>query len=111
MDCKSKKTWSLQQDKRTESQRSMFQPTGKTVKKNDWRYVLSVLLILLLMSYLFTFFTQKKVAICFTQDICFNSYDNRWVYVLFVYFNVLLLVFGVYFAYRFGSYLGKKLKR
>lgn len=89
----------------------MFQPTGKTTKKNHGRYVLSVLGVLLIISYLLTFFAEKKIQICLTESLCFNSYDHPLVYGLFVYFNVLLLVFGVYFAYRFGSYLGRKLKR
>lgn len=49
--------WSLQNNKRTENQRNVFKPNGKTPKKkNGWRYIFSVLGILFVISFLLTFF-------------------------------------------------------
>lgn len=103
--------WSLQNNKRTESERSVFKPNGKTPKKkNGWRYIFSVLGILLIISFLLTFFVDKPMEVCPFKNFCIHSGNNPVSYTVFVFTNLVIVVFGIWFAYRIGHYLGKKVQ-
>ncbi|MDO5607108.1 MAG: hypothetical protein Q4G08_01510 [Capnocytophaga sp.] len=100
--------WSLQNNKRTAEESRRFRPTGKKPRKNGLRYVLLVFAGLLGFSVLLAFFVKEPVELCLAEGFCVHSAETPLRYILFVFFNLCVLVFGVYFAYRIGSYFGKK---
>ena len=105
-----KKTWSLQNDKRTEEERNVFKPTGKTPKNNTAIYLLSLAGVFLLVSFLMTYFSDKPLEAC-VGTFCFNSIDYLVVYSLYVFFNIVIVVLAIFGAYVFGKKLADLVKR
>jgi len=105
------KTWSLQNDKRTEEERNVFKPTGKTPKNNTTKYLLSLAVVFLLVSFLLTQFSEKTLDACLTDTYCFNSKDNILVYTLYVFFNISIVVLAIFGAYIFGKKLADLIKK
>ena len=101
--------WSLQNNVRSEEERNVFKPTGKKPKSNGPKYVAVVLIGLLAISFVMAQFQKQIVDVCIFSEICINSEDNPWLYVLYIFGNNVILVFGIYFAYRIGKYLAAKL--
>lgn len=103
--------WSLQKNKRKEKEQKAFQPKGKGPKKNTMRYVLGVLLGLLVLSYLLTKFQKQPVTVCILPDFCIDSEYDAVLYTLYVFMTNVILVFGIYYAYKIGKFLGNKLRK
>ena len=101
--------WSLQNNKRTEEERNIFKPTGKKPNKNGLKYILIVLIGLLSISFVMTQFVKESIDICIFSNFCFNSIEDKLLYTLYVFVTNVILVFGVYFAYRIGKYLASKI--
>ena len=101
--------WSLQNNVRSEEERNVFKPTGKKIKSNNWKYILIVLVGLLSISYLMTQFQKEVLSICFNQTFCIDSQQDKLLYVGYVFITNVVLVFGIYFAYRIGKWLAYKL--
>lgn len=101
--------WSLQNNKRTEEESNLFKPTGKKPKKNGLKYVLIVLLGLFSLSFIMTQFAKESIEVCFLSDYCINSSEDKLWYTLYVFITNVIIVFGVYFAYRIGKYLASKI--
>jgi len=106
-----KKTWSLQNDKRTEEERNVFKPTGKTPKNNTAKYLLSLAGVFLLASFFMTYFSGKTMEACLTDTYCFNSKDNVLVYTLYVFLNIVIVVLAIFGAYIFGKKLADLIKK
>ena len=105
-----KKTWSLQDDKRTEAERNIFKATGKSPKNNTKLYLISLASVFLLVSFLMTYFSEKILQACI-GTFCFNSKDNLALYTFYVFFNIVILVLAIFGAYLFGKKLGKLIKK
>ena len=105
------KTWSLQNDKRTEEERNVFKPTGKTPKNNTKIYLLSLAGVFLLVSFLLTYFSDEKMEACLTDTYCFNSKNNVLVYTFYVFFNIVIVVLAIFGAYIFGKKLAGLIKK
>lgn len=101
--------WSLQNNKRSKGKKELFTPTGKTPRKNNWKYITVVLLGLFSLSALLYTFLDKTVKICWNSTYCFTSENNPVQYIFYIFINVVVITFGIYFAYRIGNYLAKKL--
>ena len=106
-----KKTWSLQNDKRTEEERNVFKPTGKTSKNNTPIYLLSLAGVFLLVSFLMTYFSDKKMEACLTDTYCLNSKDNVLVYTFYVFFNIVIVMLAIFGAYIFGKRFADLIKK
>ncbi len=106
-----KKIWSLQNDKRTEEERNVFKPTGKTPKNNTTVYLLSLAGVFLLVSFFMTQFSEKILEACLTDTFCFNSKDNVLVYTLYVFLNIIIVVLAIFGAYIFGKNLADQIKK
>ncbi len=105
------KTWSLQNDKRSEEERNVFKATGKAPKKNTPIYLLSLAGVFLFVSFLMTQFSEKTLEACLTDTYCFNSKDNVLVYTLYVFFNIVIVVLAIFGAYIFGKKLADFIKK
>lgn len=101
--------WSLQNNVRSEEERNVFKPTGKKPKSNNWKYVAVVLIGLLAISYVMVQFQKKEIYVCFISDFCFNSQQEKLFYIVYVFITNVILVFGIYFAYRLGKWLANKM--
>lgn len=101
--------WSLQNNKRTEQERVNFQPTGRKPKKNGIKYVLAVLLGIFALSYVMVQFQKTVAYVCFTNDFCIDSENDVVLYIFYVFITNVILVFGVYFAYKIGKKLSERL--
>lgn len=106
----SKKMWSLQKDKRTETERNIFKPTGKLPKNNTFLYLIALAVVFLLVSFLMTYFSAKKLQACI-EDFCFNSEDDLVYYTIFVFFNIAIVVLAIFGAYLIGKKLGNLIKK
>lgn len=101
--------WSLQNNVRSEEERNVFKPTGKKPNSNNWKYISVVLIGLLSVSYLMIQFQKKAITVCLTSDFCFNSQQDKLFYIVYVFITNVILVFGIYFAYRLGKWLANKM--
>ncbi|WP_066221040.1 hypothetical protein [Formosa haliotis] len=106
-----KPSWSLQDNKRSEEERKAFTPTGETPKKNTGWYIVSVIAVILLISFVLTVSSKKTLEACVTAEFCFNSKDDVLIYSLYVFSTITIIVFAVFFAYKFGQRFGNMLKR
>jgi hypothetical protein len=102
--------WSLQNNKRTEQERNVFQPTGKKPIRKEIKYFTVAFFVLLLLSLLLTQFSDENNQICITHDFCFFSKTNPIYYTLYVFGNLLILILGVFIAYKIGKKLAAKLQ-
>ncbi len=100
--------WSLQNNKRSEEERNVFQPTGKKPIKKEIKYFIVTFFVLLLLSFLLTQFSKENEEICLTDNFCFFSKTNQVYYTLYVFGNLLVLILGVFIAYIIGKKLGNK---
>ena len=100
-----KTTWSLQDNKRSESERNAFKPTGKTPKNKTWKYVLGVTVVLLLLSYALVQIYKDPLQTCLTADFCINSIDDRLLYTLFIFSNMAVVILAFVGAYLVGNKL------
>ena len=105
-----KKTWSLQNDKRTEADRNIFKPTGKSPKNNTTVYLISLVGVFLLVSFLMTYFSEKTLNACI-GSYCFNSNEDLVVYSLYVFLNIIIVVLAIFVAYMFGRKLADQIKK
>lgn len=99
--------WSLQNNKRSEEERNVFQPTGKKPLNKNLVYTFSTLGITFATSFLLTQFSSAPQEFCFLVDtFCFNSIENPLAFTLYIFMNLWVLILGVFVAYK----LGKKLE-
>jgi len=103
--------WSLQNNKRNQEERNAFKPTGKKPKSNGPKYVTVVLIGLLALSFLMTQFQKTTINVCITSTYCIDSEHDTFQYVLYVFITNVIVVFGIYFAYKIGVWIGEKLKK
>lgn len=107
-----KSSWSLQDNKRSQEERDVFKPTGKSPKKlNTTIYVVLVILITFLASLSLTVSSGKKLEVCLFSDLCFNSRDDVFLYSFYVFTTIAVIVIAVFVAYKFGKRFGSALKQ
>lgn len=109
-DSQKKTTWSLQDNKRTETERDAFKPTGKSPKNKTLKYVLVFLGLMLVSSYLLVLLYDETLQTCLTKEFCINSVDNPIWYALYVFFNMAIVILAIAAAYVIGKELRKILK-
>lgn len=103
--------WSLQNNKRSEEERKVFEPTGKKPMNKNVVYLFSALGITLLLSYVLTMFTIETVDFCFLLDsYCFNSLENPIAFIFYIFMNGWIIILAVAIAYLIGKKLGDKFK-
>ena len=103
--------WSLQNNKRTEAERNVFQPTGKKPMNKNVVYILSAIGINFLMSFALSLFSKKTTQFCFLiESYCFNSTENPLAYTFYIFMNLWVLILGIGIAYLIGKKLGDRFK-
>ena len=103
--------WSLQNNKRSEEERNAFKPTGKKPMNKNLKYVLTSIGVLFLLSFLLTKFNSEEKEFCFLIDsLCFYSSEDKWLFVLYTFLNLLIIIIGLFTAYIIGKKLGNKYK-
>ncbi|MFQ3239201.1 MAG: Na+/proline symporter [Olleya marilimosa] len=105
-----KKTWSLQDNKRTQAERDLFKATGKPKKNKNVTYLLSVIGALLLVSFILPKLYDEVITICITDTICLNSEHNYILYPLYIFCTIVVLILAIYGAYVVGKKIGEKFK-
>lgn len=106
-----KVVWSLQNNKRTVEERNVFKPTGKKPKNKNVIYILVSMAVLLLLSFLLTQFNAEDKEFCFwINSYCYSSLNDKSLYVLYTFLNLLIIIIGVFVAYLVGKKLGNKYK-
>ena len=105
-----KTVWSLQDNKRTEDQRSAFKATGKKPKSKTPQYVLSTILGLLVLSFLLIKIYEDVLEVCITDAFCINSKDDILLYTVYVFSIFCILIAAVVGAYTIGKKLGNQIK-
>lgn len=103
--------WSLQNNKRSEAERNVFQPTGKKPLNKNVLYIISSIGISLLVSFVLSQFATQSTEFCFLlESYCFNSTEHPIAFTFYIYMNIWILILGVGVAYLIGKKLGKKFK-
>ena len=103
--------WSLQNNKRTEAERNVFEPTGKKPMNRNVVYVLSALGVTFLLSFALSLFSKETTHFCFLIDsYCFNSTENPITYTFYIFMNLWILILGIGIAYLIGKKLGDRFK-
>lgn len=103
--------WSLQNNKRSEAERNVFQPTGKKTMNKNVLYGFSVLAISLLVSFILSQFTTKSTVFCFLlETYCYNSIEHPIAYSFYIFMNLWMLILGIGIAYLIGKKLGNRFK-
>lgn len=103
--------WSLQHNKRTESERNAFEPTGKKPMNKNVVYILSALGITFLMSFALSQFSKETTQFCFfIESNCFNSTENPLAFTFYIFMNLWILILGIGIAYWIGKKLGDRFK-
>lgn len=103
--------WSLQNNKRSEEERNVFKPTGKKPRNKNVIYIFISIGVLLLLSFLLTQFNTEEKEFCFLIDtLCYSSSQDRWLFVLYTFFNLLIFIIGFFAAYYVGKKLGNRYK-
>jgi hypothetical protein len=103
--------WSLQNNKRTEAERNVFEPTGKKPMNRNVVYVLSALGITFLLSFALSLFSKETTHFCFLiESYCFNSTENPLAYTFYIFMNLWILISGIGIAYLIGKKLGDRFK-
>lgn len=104
-----KKTiWSLQNDKRTEAERNVFQPTGKQPKSKTKAYVFWAIIVIFAASFSLTFLQEEAIEVCLTSTFCFDSKANLFLYALYIFVNIMIVVLAIFGAYIIGKKIGKR---
>ncbi|PNW29235.1 hypothetical protein [Formosa algae] len=106
-----KPSWSLQDNKRSETEREAFKPTGKSPKKLSKMYIGVVVLVTYLTSLTLTIGSKKTLETCITSDFCFNSKDDIFLYAFYVFSTIAIIVFVILMAYKFGKRFGHAVKQ
>ena len=110
-DVAKKVIWSLQHNKRTETERNVFQPTGKKPMNKNVVYVLSALGITFLVSFALSLFSKETIQFCFLiESYCFNSTENPVAYTFYIFMNLCILILGIGVAYLIVKKLGDRFK-
>ncbi|MDP5000651.1 MAG: hypothetical protein NWQ15_02035 [Flavobacterium sp.] len=103
--------WSLQNNKRSEAEQNVFEPTGKKLMNKNVVYIFSAIGIILLMSFALSQFSKEATNFCFLiENFCFNSEENPIAYTFYVFVNLWILILGIGIAYLIGKKLGNYLK-
>lgn len=103
--------WSLQNNKRSETERNMFQPTGKKSMNKNVLYVISAIGITLLVSFVLSRFATPSTEFCFLlETYCFNSTENTIAYTFYIFMNLWILILGIGVAYLIGRKIGNRFK-
>ena len=106
-----KVVWSLQNNKRTVEERNVFKPTGKKPMNKNVIYILVSVVVLLLLSFLLTQFNAEDKEFCFLiNSYCYSSLNDKGLYVLYTFLNLLILIIGFFIAYLVGKKIGNKYK-
>ncbi|WP_054851694.1 hypothetical protein [Olleya sp. ITB9] len=105
-----KKTWSLQDNKRTEAQRNLFKATGKPKKNKNVVYLFSVIAVLLAISFVLPMLYDQEIIVCITDTLCLNSNSNTILYPLYVFGTIVILILAVYGAFVVGKKIGNRFK-
>jgi len=101
--------WSLQNNKRTTSERPNFEKTGKKPINRNIVYLFWSILILFLISFVLTFFSNKNIHFCLLPNyFCFNSNENILAYTLYIFINICVVIFAITLAYVLGKKIAKK---
>ena len=103
--------WSLQNNKRTEAERNVFEPTGKKPMNKNVVYILWAIGITFLMSFALSLFSKETTQFCFLiGSYCFNSIEHPLVYTFYIFMNLWILILGIGIAYLIGKKLGDRFK-
>jgi uncharacterized membrane protein len=103
--------WSLQNNKRTEAERNVFEPTGKKPMNKNVVYVLSALGITFLMSFALSLFSKETTQFCFLIDnYCYTSTENPIAFTSYIFLNLWILILGITIAYLIGKKIGDRIK-
>ena len=103
--------WSLQNNKRSEEERNVFEPTGKKPMNKNVFYILSAIGITFLMSFALSLFSKETSQFCFLiESYCFNSNENPIVYTFYIFMNLWILILGITIAYFIGKKIGDRIK-
>jgi len=103
--------WSLQNNKRTEAERNVFEPTGKKPMNKNVVYVLSAIGITFLMSFALSLFAKETTHFCFLiESFCFNSIESPIAFTFYIFMNLWILILGIGIAYLIGKKLGDRFK-
>ncbi|WP_272023835.1 hypothetical protein [Olleya namhaensis] len=105
-----KKTWSLQDNKRTKDQRNLFKATGKTKKNKNVMYLFSAIGVLLAVSFLLPMLYDQEVTVCITDTFCLNSVQHVILYPLYIFCTIVILLLAIYGAYVIGKKIGDRFK-
>jgi CDP-diglyceride synthetase len=104
-----KKTiWSLQNDKRTEAERNVFKPTGKTPKSKTTSYLFWAVIVIFAASFSLTFLQEESIEVCLTSTFCFDSKADVLLYACYIFINILIVVVAIFCAYIIGKKIGKR---
>jgi hypothetical protein len=106
-----KVVWSLQNNKRSEDERNVFKATGKKPMNKNVIYIFTSIGVLLLLSFLLTQFNSEEKEFCFLIDsLCYSSSQDKWLFVLYTFLNLLIIIIGFFAAYLIGKKLGNRFK-
>ena len=106
-----KVVWSLQNNKRTVEERNVFKPTGKKPMNKNVIYVFASVGVLLLLSFLLTQFNAEDKEFCFLiNSYCYSSLNDKGLYVLYTFLNLVVIIIGFLAAYLVGKKLGNRFK-
>ena len=105
-----KKSWSLQNDKRSEAERNIFKPTGKSPKNKFKWYLLALAGVFFVVSFFMTYFSEKVLRACI-GNFCFNSKDDLLIYSAYVFSTIAIVVLAIFGAYLFGRKIGNTIKK
>lgn len=105
-----KTVWSLQNNKRTQEERDVFKPTRKAPKSKTLSYVIWAIVMLFAASFSLTFLQEDAIDVCITSNFCFNSKDSIGLFALYIFINIVVIVFAVLGAYIIGKKIGDKFK-
>jgi hypothetical protein len=103
--------WSLQNNKRSEAERNVFQPTGKKPMNKNLLYVILAIGISLLVSFVLSQFTSQSTEFCFLlETYCYNSIQHPIAYTFYIFTNIWIIILGIGIPYLIGKKLGNRFK-
>ena len=105
-----KTVWSLQNDKRNDTERDVFKPTGKALKSKTLSYIIWAVVILFAASFSLTFLQEDAIDVCLTSTFCFNSKESVGLFALYIFVNIIIIVLAIFGAYIIGKKIGDKFK-
>jgi len=103
--------WSLQNNKRSEAERNVFEPTGNKTMNKNVLYVILAIGISLLVSFVLSQFTAQSIEFCFLlETYCYNSIEHPIAYTFYIFINLWIIILGIGIAYLIGKKLGNRFK-